>query len=96
MTTPISKRKPNERGEFLLDVTPTVKGGGFFIYDVTAYLSATNGLDRSRMLERANHTIKGKKYTVYVIDSQGLLSNEQCKRLVIFWYENADNDYRLD
>lgn len=96
MTTPYSKRKPNKRGEFLLDVTPTHDGRGYFIYDVTMYLESRNGLDRQHMLKQARFSIKGKKYTIHVIDQYESLNHAQCISLVKHWYTNADDDYRLD
>lgn len=81
-------RRPNARNEFLLDVYPCNIGDKSVvsIYNLTRFLDSRNGIPRKQYLERVEHTIRGNKNTIYIIDHHKLLNAEMARKLASDWY----------
>lgn len=88
--------KSNKASEFLLDVMPTLDGKHFTVYDISLYLPDYEGLDRKRRLESVDHSIIGKKFTVYIIDSHNLFNREQAIEFSGRFINGDGTIYRLD
>lgn len=93
----MSNHKPNENGEFLLDISPNTKDWGHvYIYDLTLYFNAWKGRERSVYEKRISFTIKGNLYTIHVIDGYSILNEESAKHYASEWYKGNGTYYRLD
>lgn len=91
-----AKRKPNKSNEFLLDVTPINDGKQFCIYDISLYLPHWEGWDRKKYMDRVSHTIKGKQFTIHIIDYYESLDNLQAIKLAGAWFNGNTTYHRLD
>lgn len=86
----------NKNGEFLLDVCPNKKEGEFTIYDITAFLPHWQGYERKRILAHHAFTIKGKEFTVLIIDWWDCLDEKTARQLAKEWYLGNTTHHRLD
>lgn len=93
---PTEELKSNKNGEFLLDVTPNKKEGEFTIYDITAFLPYWQGYERKRILTYHKFTIKGKEFTVLILDYWECLTEELARKIAKEWYLGNTTNYRLD
>lgn len=91
-------RKPNENGEFYLDVVPVRIDGKkrYAIYDLTRYFDAENTIDRRRKISMQRFVIVGKFNTIHISDVFNMLTEDSAKRLAIAWYtgEVKYHDYK--
>lgn len=92
------KRKTNKWNEILLDVHENLKhAGNYFIYDITSFFPASNGLERTKYTNLVSHTIIGKNQVIIkIICKDGSLSPVRAKQLAGDFYNGNTWLYRLD
>ena len=96
-TTPRrSEKTSNKNGEFLLDVCPDKREGSYTIYDITAFLPHWQGYERTRILKFHKFTIKGKEFTVLILDYWECLNQELATQIAKAWYLDDTDYHRLD
>jgi hypothetical protein len=90
------ERTSNKNSEFLLDVCPNDKEGEFTIYDITSFLPHWQGYERKNILTHLAFTIKGKEFTVMILDYFDCLNEKTAKELAREWYLGNTTYHRLD
>jgi len=91
------KRKPNKKGEFLLDIQPFVTGNcNLYIYDITEFLPAGVCPRRDDYIRMITHCVNFDNITVYIIDRNEVLSKDIAEMLAKGWLDGNSSTYRLD
>lgn len=88
--------RPNKKGEFLIDITPTTVEGKFTIYDLSLYLPHWEGYDRKKYMDNVKFSIKGKVNTVHIIDFWDTLDLETATIIAKEWFNGNTTYHRLD
>ena len=88
--------RPNRKGEFLIDITPTTVDGQYTIYDISLYLPWWEGQDRKKYMDKVKFSIQGKVNVVHVIDYWDTLDLETATIIAKEWYSGNTTYHRLD
>lgn len=88
--------KDNGHGEYLLDVLPTTQDHIFSWYNISHYLPRKGMRDREKYEKTITHVIKGATATVNIIDSHGVLTDDDARNIAIKFITNDFIVYRLD
>ena len=82
--------------EHLLDITLSIDGKTFYIYDVSSYFRGSDETDRGRYMKRVRYAISGKNHTVNIICDMKELTYEFAKQIAIKHVENSLVVHRLN
>jgi len=80
----------------LIDVVPTLDGKKITVYDISLYLPHWEGQDRHNYMKRVDHSVRGNKFTIHIIDHYGLLEYDQAVKFAGRWYVGNGTYTRLD
>jgi hypothetical protein len=89
------KPKPNMNNEHYISVHP-LDNQQFSLWDLSHILEPYNGWQRDKLISEANHEIHGKILTVYIRDTQQMLTRKQAINLAGRFINGDYSTYRLD